>query len=33
LADAGVQHVIIPVSPITEPTDVAAFAEVIAAFR
>jgi F420-dependent oxidoreductase-like protein len=33
LADAGVQHVIIPVSPITEPADVAAFAEVIAAFR
>ncbi len=32
LADAGVQHVIIPVAAITEPEDVAAFAEVIAAF-
>jgi alkanesulfonate monooxygenase SsuD/methylene tetrahydromethanopterin reductase-like flavin-dependent oxidoreductase (luciferase family) len=32
LADAGVQHVVIPVSAITEPDDVAAFAEVIAAF-
>ena len=32
LADAGVQHVIIPVAAITEPDDVAAFAEVIAAF-
>ncbi len=32
LAEAGVQHVVIPVSPVTRPEDVAAFAEVIAAF-
>jgi alkanesulfonate monooxygenase SsuD/methylene tetrahydromethanopterin reductase-like flavin-dependent oxidoreductase (luciferase family)/predicted kinase len=33
LAEVGVEHVIIPVSPVTQPTDVAAFGEVIAAFR